>query len=103
MTIAMISEDTAHRIDHSEHLLRFDKKFKQVRHFRRGAKPATYLDSITELPVTCDGPFQRKEREAIDIRLRAMDAAPGDADLVLPREVREIAVIGEEARDLEKL
>jgi len=93
----------ARGIDDGQHLLGTQEDVEQHGHFRRGAEAPPSFQAIAGLGEAVHFSLESEKADAIDVGLRAVDAAAARADFVFAREVREIAVVGEVAREFEKL
>ena len=83
-----IAEDARDRFRDGDHLIPLDERVQADRHVRASGEAATDSQGEANLLATTD----RGEADVVDLRIRAPVPAPGDRNLELPREVREVGV-----------
>ena len=97
--VTFVAEELTDGLDDGPDLMRLDEEGKRLRKMRGGGEAAAHHDAVAGLRPAA----QAEDADAIDVRLGAPDAAPGDGDFVFAREIREIGVVGHVPVDLEHL
>src|SRR5439155_13188283 len=91
-----LAEDLGYALDHGHHLVPAHEGVQAHRKMRFRREPAAHAQGESNLGMPVKRPRESGQSNVVDLRIRAPDAAAGDRDLELARQVVEVTVADEQ-------